>query len=89
MAHGDGVAANAIADLETADEQAGYLWRWSGSCFTSAVNDSTQQTVLREDLKSKRRFPTRDHELLLVLTASVSSITVNVDGIVRVLVLKS
>ena len=88
MAHGDAVAASALADPLTDSEQAGYIWRWQGNVFTSVVNDSSQMTHLVYDLKSKRKFPSEDHELVFMMQASVSAISVNCDGLIRQLWLK-
>ena len=85
LLHGDAKTAGVYADPEDQAEQAGYLWRWTGTCFTSAVNDRSQQTQIKADLKSRRKYPSEDHELVLYMKATSSSITVNVDGLIRTL----
>ena len=85
MIHGDSRGAAVFPDPNDENEHASYVWRWQGSVFTSVVNDRSQAVHLQLDLRSQRKYPSEDHELVFLIESSVSAITVNVDGLIRTL----
>ena len=89
MLGADAIAAAAVPDTDNAGEQPGWMWRDMRVVSTSAINDSTQHVRLDQEIKSKRRWPGQDMDLVLIIDAGVLTDPVNVDGLIRTLVAKS
>ena len=85
----DALAAVALPDADVATEKVGWLWRASRVVATDSVNDSTQFARFEVDLRSKRRLRGEDMDLVLIANLPSSSASINIDGWVRMLALKS
>ena len=85
----DAIAAGAAPDPLTADDHPGWMWRSQKSVVTSTVNDSSQSTLVKADLRGKRKYSGEDMDLTLVLQRDAPAVTINIDGLIRVLGMKS
>ncbi len=73
-------------DPDDVDPEAKWMFKRSFAIVaTDSANDISQATYAKHDIKSKRRFQTRDYRLVLVHQASTLSDNVNVNGMIRVL----
>jgi len=88
MVSDDALAATAFADVDAESEQAGWMWRTFTQYYTAVLNDRASSTRLVYDIKSGRKFPGEDWECVLVLDNNVSGQVANVDGIIRLGMLK-
>ena len=89
MASDEEVAAGAVADPAAVDDKPGWVWRAQKSVFSTTQNDRSQATPFQFDTKSRRRFPTEDYSPILVIDSGVLSASVNIDGLIRLLVQKA
>ncbi len=87
LAESDSIAAGAVSDPDDTDEEPGWVWRNVAPVFTSVTSDRAQTTRLQFDIKARRRFPGEDYSLILVMNTSAGSGSVNIDGLVRTLIM--
>ena len=85
------VAASAFPNPEVEGQQPGWLWRHVDTVSQGIANVRSEFTVIDADIKAKRRYPGEDYRLMLLMAASTTGggVSVNVDGQVRTLFLKS
>ena len=88
MVHTEAAGAVAFPDANEQDDQ-GWIWR-SGPRVISAtnINDISANNRWIFDLKGKRRFPSEDHGIYLLIDASTLAQSVNTDGLIRMLMAK-
>ena len=84
----DAISALAFPDVDNADEQPGWMWRAAAVIATSDPNDSSQMVRFIRDLRSMRRLPGEDVSLMLIADSGTLTAPVNIDGLIRTLVLK-
>ena len=89
MVSDDSLAAGAVPDPEDNIDKPGWLWKSLRSFFTSTINDHAQATVVQHDLRGMRKFPASGADLVLIMTNFAGTVTVNVDGLIRMLWMKS
>ena len=83
-------AAGVGPDPQDDNDQPGWMWRTRKLVFLSALNDRSQTTKIFMDVRSMRKFPGPDVDLAMVwAVVSGGSSQVNLDGLIRVLWLKS
>ena len=88
MINRDALSAGAVPEADdTADK--GWLWRTNKSVFTSVVNESQQQSHLLYDSRTSRRMRSDDDLMSMVFNTNAGASSINIDGLVRVLVEKS
>jgi len=82
----EAVAAAAFPEPRTTSDRVNWVWREFRNVHTSSVNDASQATQISRDLKSKRRMPDEDFDLMLILEIdSAVNSAINVDGSIRTL----
>ena len=89
MINSEAAAASAFPDMDSPDDQIGFLWRTFFPFFTSDANDFAQAVRFKEDLRGMRKYPAEDFELTLIMDNATGTTAFNVDGQVRFLVKKS
>ena len=85
----EAISAGIFPDADDEQDQPGWLWRTGKSVFTSDSTDHAQGTFFSYDIRSKRKFPSEDHRLVLIADMQSGGNNVNIDGAIRTLVLKS
>ena len=86
----DALAAAAVPDPDDASEDGAYMFRTRQVVYTSVTNDSSQRTRLKEDIRAMRKIPGEDWQCVAIMTAVAGGATnVNVDGIIRQLLLRA
>ena len=88
MVERDAAAAGAFPDPITMGDQPGWLFRTQVSVFSSSTNDRSQAVPLFRDLKGRRKFPGEDQTLNLIFDPGTLTSAVNVDGLVRLLMMR-
>ena len=87
MVNQDAQAAQAMPDPEADLDQPGWMWRTRRVVSSSLVNDQSQALFIFADLKVSRKFAGEEVDSVLIMGYSgVDSI--NIDGLVRTLVLR-
>jgi len=86
MVNDDAIAAVVFPYATDASDNPGWLHR-TDRMIRGGASNVPETVLLQEDLRGKRRFPSRSWDLMMIFTGSGATIEVN--GIVRVLVLKS
>ncbi len=85
----DAIAAGAFPEAQTQGDNPGWLWRSAQNVHTDSPNDRSQATRFMIDLRAKRTLRGTDMSLVFLAELPVSSASVNLDGIIRTLWLKS
>ena len=86
----DALAAGAGPDPDVGTERPGWIWRTRRGVFTSLANDRAQEVRLVYDSKAGRKMAGEAINIVLnVINQVGGASTVNIDGIVRLLFLKS
>ena len=83
------VAAVALPNPRTDDEQPGWIWRSQRVLAQSSVDDASQFIHINEDLHSGRRYSGEDKDLLMIFSTGAGGISIKVGGLVRLLMLKA
>ena len=83
--HEEGIAASAVPDTDVSDDRGAWLWKVFFPFFTSDLNDQAQAVRFKEDLRGMRKYPTEDHDLVLIMDNATGATSFNVDGLVRIL----
>ena len=86
---GDAFAAAAMPDPDQAQDQPGWLWRFHEGVFSSGANARADAVLLKEDLKGRRKLISESDILALTMNKDATVATVNVDGLIRTLWLRS
>ena len=81
----DAAAAGAFSDVEDGNEQPGWLWRTRRRFDVPSGEGKPPWMWVKEDIKAQRKFLGEDFQLTLMLNNNGVS-TLDVDGIVRVLI---
>ena len=89
MVENDAVAAGVSPEPSTETDKPGWMWRTRESVFSSDLNDRAQVAVIKEDLKTGRRFRGASDNLMLIIDSGTLSNPVNIDGWIRVLIRKN
>ena len=89
MVSDEAVAAGVFPDADQGADNPGWLWRASRVIAATNLNDISQNSRLFFDLKSKRKFPTADWDLYLIIDAGSLSADINTDGLIRTLWMKA
>ena len=86
----EAIAASAVPNPSDVGEDPGWLWRTVGQgVFSSLANDMAQVRRFNIDLKARRRYRGEDTNLTLVMDFSTSNESVNVDGVIRQLLMRA
>ena len=83
----DAVVANAFPDPDIDFEPVSWLYRTMRGISLSTANNQAEVSYFREDLKGKRRFQMGENNLYLIANIGVSAQSLNLDGLVRILVM--
>ena len=85
----DAVAAAAIPDPETDDEKAGWMFRDGLHVINNAAADGASMGHIKVDIRSARKFPDEDFDMFIIQETGPAATNVQVNGIIRLLALKS
>ena len=86
----EALSALALPDVDVADDYGlGWIWRATRVISATNLNDISMNSRLTYDLKSKRRLPSEDTTIALVIDTSSLSDAVNTNGLIRMLYQKS
>ena len=89
MVNLDGHAASALPEADSASDQPGWIWRTVVPVFTDTVNAFANATHIKEDIKSRRKYAGDDMLIDLIIDNVTGSTSFNVDGMIRLLIMKS
>ena len=84
----DAAAAGALPDANSDNEQPGWMWRTTQTVFTAVVNDRASATLVKADIRAMRKFAGDNVQLRWIANNSASGNPINVNGIIRVLLMK-
>ena len=86
MVENDALAALALPEPADPTEDPGWVWRNRLIVSSSLANDSSQFVIVKEDIRSRRKFPGDDNELVLILrVGGLGGGPINTTGWVRTL----
>ena len=88
MVHAEAIAAGAYPNPDIDGDQPGWMMKRVDSVWTPVVQDRASSTVVKEDIRSKRKFIGQQADLILIWDALVLTASVNIDGLVRMYFLK-
>ena len=91
LCEGDAAVANIFPEPGQTADDPGWLWQMARRTFgTVNLNDSSQWTRIVYDIRAMRKWPGEDYELELVVdNDAASGSAFNVDGMVKVLLLRA
>ncbi len=82
----DALAAPALPDPATADEQPGWFYRWAHVCNIDSTSVSRDRAVA--DIKAMRKFRAEDYDIVMVAETGAGA-PIAVSGLIRLLVKKA
>ena len=89
MIEDDAIAAGSFPEPGDNIQKPGWLWKTILPTSTALVNQNSDATLIREDLRGKRKFPASGWDLMLLVNNIQGTVTVNIDGLIRMLWMKS
>ena len=88
MLNEDAAAAGSIPEADSDTDKPGWVFRTVVPVFTDTANRFANLTVIKEDLRSRRRFQGSSDQIELILDNFAGSSAINVDGLIRLLIMK-
>ena len=89
MIEDDALAAGSVPEPGDNIQKPGWLWKTLFSSSTAVVNARADATLIKEDLRGMRKFAASGSDLVLVAENIQGTVTVNIDGLIRMLWMKS
>ncbi len=83
----DALSAGAFAEPGDSGDDAGWVWRLMNKpVYTSVSNDSSQQTLIKADIRAMRKYPGEDYSMAMIIEVPAGgNSTINTNGMVRML----
>ena len=85
----DAFGASVLPEADVSSDKPGWWYRSVKTVYSATLNDRAQATNVQYDLKIGRKLPGEDVAISMIFDASALSSDVNIDGLVRLLALKS